>query len=171
MTAAAHRDAASNPEARCKIRLAAGDDVAQLAELRYEFRSNLAAPIEDRAEFLDRCEAWMKERLGDGHWHCWVAEDDGRLIGNVWIQIVDKIPTPTDEPEEHAYLTNFFVLESARGRGIGSEMMTRVLEWSAKKQVHAVFLWPTTRTRALYERHGFRADGDVMQLLFAPRAK
>jgi GNAT superfamily N-acetyltransferase len=154
-----------------QIRHASRDDAAQLARLRYDFRSNLSAPIEDESDFIERCQSWMTTRLGDGRWHCWVAEDGDRLIGNVWIQLVEKIPTPTDEPEEHAYLTNFFVLEAARGRGIGSDLLSWVLEWSARRQVHAVFLWPTTRTRAMYERHGFLADGDAMQLLFVPRAQ
>ncbi|HWG32560.1 MAG TPA: hypothetical protein VN650_00235, partial [Gemmatimonadaceae bacterium] len=93
-----------------QIRHASRDDVAQLAQLRYDFRSNLSAPIEDEPDFIERCRSWMMERLGDGRWYCWVAEDADQLIGNVWIQLVEKIPTPTDEPEEHAYLTNFFVL-------------------------------------------------------------
>jgi GNAT superfamily N-acetyltransferase len=154
-----------------QIRQASSDDVAELAQLRYDFRSRLSAPIEDEADFTERCRSWMMQRLGDGRWHCWVAEDDGRLIGNVWIQIVEKIPAPTDEPEEHAYLTNFFVSEVARGRGVGSAILSHVLAWSERRRVHAVFLWPTTRTRAMYERHGFLADGDAMQLLFAPRAQ
>jgi len=154
-----------------QIRQASSDDVAELAQLRYDFRARLSAPIEDEPDFIERCRSWMMQRLGDGRWHCWVAEDDGRLIGNVWIQIVEKIPAPTDEPEEHAYLTNFFVLEAARGRGVGSAILSHVLAWSERRRVHAVFLWPTTRTRAMYERHGFLADGDAMQLLFAPRAQ
>jgi len=164
------RDGAS-PRNLYRIRRASSDDIEALARLRYEFRSKLAPAIEDEQEFAARCTTWMANRLGDGHWHCWVVEDDTGLFGNVWIQLVDKIPAPTDEPEEHAYLTNFFVRERARGRGIGSEMMTRVLDWTRERGVHAVFLWPTDRTRGLYERHGFCADGDVMQLLFAPRAK
>lgn len=154
-----------------RIRLATHEDIVQLARLRYAFRSTLAAPNEEEQDFLSRCRSWMDERLGNGRWHCWVADDGRGLLGNVWIQIIEKIPTPTDEPEEHAYLTNFFVLDASRGRGIGSELMSRVLEWSSARKVHAVFLWPTTRTRALYERHGFLADGDAMQLLFVPRAK
>jgi GNAT superfamily N-acetyltransferase len=154
-----------------RIRRATARDIAGLARLRYLFRSTLAAPNEDENAFLARCEAWMSARLDDGRWFCWVAEGPDGLLGNVWIQLVEKIPTPTDEPEEHAYLTNFFVLDEVRGRGIGSQLMTQLLDWSARRRVHAVFLWPTTRTRGLYERHGFRADGDAMQLLFAPRAK
>lgn len=154
-----------------QIRQASHADVDQLARLRYDFRSNLAPSIEDEAEFIVRCRTWMNARIGDGRWHCWVAEEAGHLIGNVWIQVVEKIPTPTDEPEEHAYLTNFFVREAARGRGIGSRILSQVLGWCAERGVHAVFLWPTARTRPMYERHGFMADGDAMQLLFAPRAQ
>lgn len=154
-----------------QIRLATTDDLAELARLRHAFRSTLSAPNEDEVAFLARCTAWMSEHLGNGHWYCWVAAGAAGLLGNVWLQLVEKIPTPTDEPEEHAYLTNFFVLKGARGSGIGSEMLSRLLEWSARREVHAVFLWPTTRTRGLYERHGFMADGDVMQILFVPRAK
>ena len=154
-----------------KIRQATREDIPDLARLRYLFRSSLAAPNEDEGAFVLRCESWMTARLGDGRWFCWVAEGPDGLLGNVWIQLVEKIPTPTDEPEEHAYLTNFFVQNEARGGGIGSHMMSQLLDWSAGRRVHAIFLWPTDRTRALYERHGFRADGDTMQLLFAPRAK
>lgn len=154
-----------------QIRTAGRDDIAQLAQLRHEFRSNLSAAIESEADFIARCRSWMTERLGNGSWHCWVAVEESRLVGNVWIQLVEKIPAPTGEPEEHAYLTNFFVREFARGHGIGSDMLSQVLEWSARRQVHAVFLWPTIRTRPLYGRHGFLADGDVMQRLFVPRAQ
>jgi GNAT superfamily N-acetyltransferase len=153
------------------IREANNADVTALAELRYEFRSALAQPIEERSAFLDRCRTWMTERIGNGRWFCWVTEVAGRVVGCVWVQIIDKIPTPTDEAEEHAYLTSFFVTERMRGIGIGSEMMVRVLDWTARRGVQAVFLWPTMRTRALYQRHGFHADGDVMQRLFSPRAQ
>jgi GNAT superfamily N-acetyltransferase len=153
------------------IEIATAQNIPELVRLRYAFRSVLSAPIESETEFSERCETWMTQRLGDGRWYCWIARNDERIIGNVWIQIVEKIPAPTGEPEEHAYLTNFFMLEESRGRGVGSKLMTQALEWCASRRVHAVFLWPTTRTRPLYERHGFRSDGDAMQLLFAPRAK
>lgn len=154
-----------------EIRCATTDDVARLAQLRYDFRSNLSTALEEETRFIARCQVWMAERLSDRHWRCWVAEDGGRLLGNVWIQLIEKIPAPTGEPEEHAYLTNFFVVDTERGCGIGSKLLSNALEWTARRQVHAVFLWPTIRTRPFYERHGFLADGDVMQLLLAPRAQ
>ncbi|MDQ6736875.1 MAG: GNAT family N-acetyltransferase [Gemmatimonadota bacterium] len=153
------------------IRAATEADIPELSKLRYQFRSALAPAVEEADAFRERSALWMRERLGAGLWFCWVAEDDTGIRGNVWIQLVEKIPTPTDEPEIHAYLTNFFVTERARAQGVGSALLRCALEWSRTRGVHLIFLWPTRRTRKLYERHGFSADGDAMQLLFAPRAQ
>ena len=155
----------------CRIRPATADDIPRLAALRYEFRTALAPAVEQHDDFTARAEKWMRDRLGAGSWFCWLAHDREGICGTVWIQLVEKIPTPTDEPEMNAYLTNFFVVERARARGVGSELLRCVLTWCRERGVHIVYLWPTVRTRALYERHGFRADGDTMQLLFAPRAQ
>ena len=61
----------------------------------------------------------MAERLKDGSpWRCWVAEQDQNLVGTLWMQLIEKIPNPTAEPKYHAYVTNFYVCENARGKGI-----------------------------------------------------
>ena len=139
------------------IRPATGADVARLAFLRYEFRRIRAPAAESEQEFCARCDAWMRERLGNGQWCCWVAERENVVIGNVWVSLMEKMPNPVVEPEEHAYITNFFVLEEARGEGIGSRILDAALAWCASRGVHAAILWPTDRGRPLYERHGFSA--------------
>lgn len=114
----------------------------------------------------------MKERLQESTaWQCWVAEDNGQLIGAVWLQLVEKIPNPRSEPENHAYLTNFYVEEFARGKGIGSLLLQAAIEWCKRREVDAVILWPTQRSRSLYERNGFAVREDIMGLTLDPRAQ
>ena len=48
------------------IRLAGEDDAVTLARLRLELRSSSHELIENEKAFLERCESWMKERLGTG---------------------------------------------------------------------------------------------------------
>ncbi len=79
------------------IRKANDADVPVLAELRYALRASTGIVTEPQTEFLARCRAWMKEHLKEGSlWHCWVAESDGHLIGNLWLQLVEKIPNPKE---------------------------------------------------------------------------
>jgi hypothetical protein len=49
-------------------------------------------------------------------------------------------------------------------------MLRQVIEWCAVRDVHAVILWPTERSRSLYQRHGFAVREDIMELILNPPA-
>jgi GNAT superfamily N-acetyltransferase len=149
------------------IRFAQPSDASVLAKLRYALRSSTGRVNEAEPDFVKRCEAWMEAHLSEEvSWRCWVAEsDEGELIGALWIQLVEKIPNPQSEPECHAYLTNFYVVEWGRGKGIGSTMLKSAIDWCRTRDVHAVILWPTERSRSLYDRHGFAVPDDIMELV------
>ncbi len=140
-------------------------DAAELARLRYEFRSTERPATEPREAFVARATAWMRERLAPGTpWRCFVAVRDGAINGHVWITLVDKVPNPGgDEPERHAYLTNLYVRPAERG-GTGSALLETALAWCREARVDTVILWPSERSRTLYARHGFDASRGVMVL-------
>lgn len=152
----------------CTIRAADHCDAPALAKLRYALRASTGPVSEPRSEFLERCTRWMAEHLKDPrHWRCWVAEQDGKLIGSIWLQLVEKIPNPRSESEYFAYITNFFVEEFARGKGIGSHLLARALTWCRTSAVHSVILWPTQQSRSLYERNGFAVRSELLELVIA----
>ena len=148
-----------------EIRPATVGDAPALAELRWEFRSNRPATTEDRDAFVARCTTWMQNELATGgRWHVWVAGDEGRLVGQIWLQLVSKLPNPAaDEEEQLAYISNVYVVPSARG-GVGVRLLETALAFVDAAGVDRVVLWPSTRSVTLYERHGFRRAGDVMEL-------
>lgn len=148
------------------IRLAMQTDCASLVRLRYSFRSIPDADSETEIEFRNRCTNWMSSRLRQDNWRCWVVEQEDEIIGALWLQIIEKIPNPTNEPEFHGYITNVFVKESARGSGIGSRLIEMAIDYCKRLPVHAVILWPSEKSRTLYERHGFAARSDLFELIF-----
>jgi GNAT superfamily N-acetyltransferase len=149
---------------KVEIRLANESDAATLANLRYELRSSLHEVVESEVAFVTRCAQWMKERLrDDSNWKCWIAEQQSTPVGAVWAQLVEKIPNPIAEPESFVYLTNFYVRAEHRGEGIGSRLLTAVLDWSKSSNAQAVILWPTERSRPLYLRHGFSVADELME--------
>lgn len=152
--------------AEVSLRPATVSDAPVLARLRYEFRSGTGPVVEGEAEFVRRCGRWMEERLREGGaWRCWIAERDGAPVGQLWAQLIEKMPNPSPELECHAYLTNFYVREDARGRGVGSMLLSAALEWCQARRVHAAILWPTERSRSLYQRYGFAVRPDLMELI------
>ena len=155
-----------------KIRVARVSDALELAKLRYAFRSSTGKAIEDENAFVERCKPWMAERLNKGSlWRCWVAEGDQTLIGSLWLQLIEKIPNPTSEREYHAYITSVYVFDWARGKGVGSELLSTALTWCKSAGAHAVILWSRERSRPLYERHGFAVHSDLLELIVEEPAR
>lgn len=145
------------------VRSATGADADGLAALRWEFRAGRERPTEDQAAFLSRCSAWMRRELDAGSWRAWVAERDGRLVGQVWLHVIGKVPNPVGERARHAYLSNLYVQPAARG-GVGTRLLEAALDWATAHGVDRLLLWPAARSIPLYQRHGFSREGDVMEL-------
>ena len=147
------------------IRLALPADAQLLAQLRYEFRASFGMVEEPQAQFLSRCERWIRDKLGAGRdWNAWIAEPDGTAAGTVWLHWIEKIPNPVAEAEWHGYITSLYVREAYRGKALGSSLLETALAACKAKGVDAVILWPTPRSRSLYLRHGFATGDGILQL-------
>lgn len=137
--------------------------------LRYEFRAAMNEASEDRAAFVSRSREWMASRLQDGGaWRCWVADEAGRIVGHLWLQLIEKVPNPAPELERHAYITNIYVDPSARGAGLGEQLVDAALAFCQEERVDSAILWPTEKSRTLYARHGFVEPHDIMEAVLDP---
>ena len=152
------------------IRPARPLDAVLLAELRWEFRAARGTTVESRDAFVARCAGWMHKELAAGEsWCAWVAEQaeterdaERRIVGQVWLHVIRKVPNPTTELERHAYLSNLYVTPDARG-GTGTRLLDAALAHAAAEGVDAIVLWPSPRSRSLYMRHGFTPNGAVLE--------
>lgn len=149
------------------IRLATPADASALARLRYDFRAAEHPPVEPEAEFVARCTTWMAARLQpDTPWRCWLLEDAaGRILGNLWLQLIEKLPNPGPELESHAYITNVYVAPAARGSGAGEQLVSAAMAFCRGNRVDSAILWPTARSRTLYARHGFAVRDDLLEAI------
>ena len=152
--------------ARLRIRLATSGDSHAMAELRYRFRTETESATEIRSRFLRRFTSWMRKRFRSGSrpWRCWVADDGKRLLGHVCVQLIEKIPNPVNEPELHAYLTNFYGVPEMRDRGLGKKLLNKALSWCRTREIDAVILWATLASRSLYRRCGLVEPTDMFEL-------
>ena len=153
--------------ARVRIRLARSDDSRALADLRYRFRAETESTTETKSRFVHRCTSWMKKRLrsGSSPWRCWVLDDGDRLLGHVCVQLFEKIPNPAnDEPELHAYVTNFYVVPEMRRQGFGKRLLNKALSWCRARGTDAIILWATPGSKSIYRQCGFVEPMDIFEL-------
>ena len=144
---------------RPTIREATIEDADELARLRWEFRIEAGTPAtRDYDGFLGEFRSFATEALADAApWRAWVAEDEGRLVGCTWLQLVHKVPHPSRTLAERpvAYVTNMYVDADHRNLGLGRELLDRAIEFARGREVDGVVLWPSERSRPFYERAGF----------------
>jgi GNAT superfamily N-acetyltransferase len=147
-----------------RVRRGRPADADALARLRYDFRADLDVPAETPPAFGARCATWMRRQLAPGSsWLCWVAELGDEIIGTIWLELIEKLPNPVAERERHGYITNLYVRPAHRGNGAGTLLLRQALAECESRGVDAVLLWPTPRSRSLYQRLGFAPPTDLLE--------
>lgn len=87
-----------------------------------------------------------------------VAEDEGTVVGVMTARVMWVIHH--DAPL--AYLTALIVLDSARGKGIGSMLLQRAESWAKHKGAHKISLSSAMHrgdTHAYYDNRGYERSG------------
>lgn len=147
-------------ESSISIRLATANDGPALAALRWEFSQEDGGPEEHWAEFLHRWSGFWDAAHERG-WLVWVAEQDGQLIGNMWLQLVEKVPRPGRRIRYLGYLTNVYVKPEARGQAVGGRILDEVIAWATAENLELLFVWPRSESVEFYKRAGFRISADA----------
>jgi GNAT superfamily N-acetyltransferase len=88
-----------------------------------------------------------------------VADDRGRLVGSVWLQLVEKVPHPGRARRERpiAYVTSMYVEPARRDEGLGRELLDVAVAFAREAGADGVLLWPSERSLPFYERAGFES--------------
>jgi len=105
------------------------------------------APV-DKVERRPRFETTI--RRDDAQF--FVAEDDGRMVGELSIEVAGYGVADL----------GMMVAADARGRGIGSALLSAAIEWARGAGAHKVALqvWPHNEAGiALYRKFGFEEEG------------
>jgi len=147
------------------IRPATLEDVVELARLRFqlytEYTPSIAEPFE---AYHARFVPFARDALADPErWRAWVAEEDGRLVGAMWLQTLPRVPAPgRDDPRPIGYLTNAYVEPALRGLGVGAALLTEVVGHCEENRFELIVAWPADEAYGFYEHAGFERPSDPL---------
>jgi GNAT superfamily N-acetyltransferase len=104
------------------------------------------------------------ERGLEREWHIWVAEHEGRLISNIYLQLVTKVPRPGRPYDAYGYITNVYTVPEWRGHGVGGQVLDALIAWARERRLDFLVLWPSEASPPFYRRHGFVASPEGLEL-------
>ncbi len=110
----------------------------------------------DDFDFDSKEQQKIRQRLAaaDGLWLVAERESLRRLVGMVDVK--------QEEWREAGFVWNIAVDRAHRGRGLGRQLMQRVIEWGRREELRAIILetqtnnWPACR---FYQSFGFKLSG------------
>jgi GNAT superfamily N-acetyltransferase len=149
-----------------QIRAARATDASDLARLRHSLYAEHDRAEEPLDVYTSRFVGFVRDALASDAWRIWVGELDGRVVGAMWLQLVERVPRPGEERGSLpiGYLTNAFVEPELRDGGLGSRMLEEVVSWARGRGVEEIIVWPSERSYPFYERAGFSRTSDPLVL-------
>jgi GNAT superfamily N-acetyltransferase len=129
------------------VRVAGADDAGAIAALRSAWT---------RAEepgFAARMAEWI---AAEGERRTtWVADLDDEPVGMASLLEYRRMPRPGRPPSAWGYVSNMFVYEHLRDRGIGSALLEAVVAAAEERRYARLVLSPSERALPFYRRAGF----------------
>ncbi len=142
-----------------RVRRASEVDWAGLRAIRLE---SLADTPEAYGSTYEESATWTdgRWRKAAAHWTYFLAEREGKVVGMVSGGLNDA------HPGTH-WLYGMYVTPSERGTGIATRLVDAVVEWARARgatQLHLHVTGSVSRARAFYEKVGFVATGEVLDM-------
>lgn len=148
------------------FRMATEKDINLLAEMRWihAYDENSDSNV-SKEEFLKECSNYLKNGMKMRNWVYWIAEENGEIISNIYIQRIRKVPKPHKLHAEIGYITNVHTKKEYRNKGIGTQLLKEAIEWSRNSGIESLFLWPSERSVSFYKREGFSLQNEIIELI------
>jgi GNAT superfamily N-acetyltransferase len=137
------------------------DDAGALATLRCLWSAG------EEPDFAARMGAWL-ESEGDRR-TTWLATLGDAPAGMASLFEYRRMPRPGRPESRWGYVSNMFVREDLRGRGIGSALLAAIMATADDRGYARLVLSPSEPSIAFYRRAGFGAPaGDDALLVRTP---
>ncbi|KYD11270.1 N-acetyltransferase [Heyndrickxia sporothermodurans] len=139
------------------IRLAEEIDIKQLIRMRWDFtiEHDESKKDESFADFEKECQAFLENALNNGQWFIWVAEESGKIVSHIYIELIQKVPRPGRITYPFAYMTNVYTVPDFRNKGIGSKLLATINKWIKENNYEFVIVWPSDDAINYYKKNGY----------------
>ena len=142
------------------------DDLERLVESRIKVLKavNKLDDSVDMAEIKKQSYDYYKRALADGNHVAYLVFDRGIFVGAGGISFFQVMPTYHNPTGNKAYIMNIYTDPDYRRMGIAHKILDFLVSASREKGISAICLEATDMGRPLYEKYGFIAMNDEMEL-------
>ena len=118
----------------------------------------------DMREVREQALAYYQKALADGTHIAYLVLDGERIAGTGGVSFFQVLPTYHNPSGKKAYIMNMYTAPEYRNRGIARSVLDLLVRDAREKGVTAISLEATAMGRPVYEKYGFVAMTNEMEL-------
>lgn len=127
--------------------------------------ANKLSEGEDMSEVERQSREYYKRALQTGEHIAYLVYDNEKIIGAGGVSFYQVMPTYHNPGGKKAYIMNMYTAPEYRRQGIARRTLDLLVAEAKERGVLQISLEATEMGRPLYERYGFSAMRDEMELL------
>ena len=147
-----------------EVRAATAADLPVLADFRTRMFVEMGYGPEDLEGVGQAQLAYFTAAMAEGRLRGWIAEEGGRVVGSVELDVRRVAPGPVTRQGSLPYVYGLFVEPECRRRGVARGLMETAYAWVDEQGYEAVALHATRAGRPLYEGLGFEPTSEMRRL-------
>lgn len=146
-----------------QYRFATSEDIELLVSERLKF-VEVDESCSEYKLIKDNCYAYFSEALKCGSCDVILAENDGKCVGTGIIFYYNSVPSTFNITGKNAYVTSMYVAPECRRNGIGSAILSKLLEKAESKGYEIIMLNASELGKPMYQKFGFADSKNGMIL-------
>lgn len=136
-------------------------------ELLVSQRLNFIEIIENHSDYnliKENCRTYFNTAMENQACDVILVEENGVCLGTGIAFYYDSVPSASNVAGKNAYVTSVYVEPAFRRRGIGTEIVTRLVEKAISRGYSIVMLNATELGKSIYKKMGFEEISNGMIL-------
>ncbi len=118
----------------------------------------------DAKDISGAIQRYFAEELPAERYVGFIARVGGQAVGCGGLTFYVRPPYKSNASGREAYLMGMYTAPDWRGKGVGSALLTKLLEFAKARGVARVWLHSEPGARSLYRREGFHPNDSYMEL-------
>ncbi|KAA0547129.1 GNAT family N-acetyltransferase [Bacillus sp. BGMRC 2118] len=137
------------------------NDIEQMIELRkIQLIDEGLQPTDIDKELYD----FFSESLSEGRLIQYLVEDGGKIVASGAVMFYDFPPSFSNPTGKKAYFANMYTDDQYRGKGIATNLLTRLVEEVRLMGVSKIWLAASEMGRPVYKKFGFTETNEYLEL-------
>jgi len=146
-----------------QYRFATSDDIELLVSERLKF-IDVNENNGDYNSIKDNCYIYFSDAIKSDSCDVILAENDGKCVGTGIIFYYNSVPSAFNVTGKNAYITSMYVEPNYRRNGIGSTILSKLLEKAGSRGYEIIMLNASELGKPMYQKFGFADSKNGMIL-------